>query len=339
MALMFFPRGGSSQVARYLARSLPDSGWEVSIGCGSLGDPGEPSHAETFYSGLDVHPLDYTRSVAAPDPLRADPPFQPSYEDRDDVPDRVFAAVGDEAYERLVGTWERELRRAGAAEAGVLHLNHLTPMNEAAARRFADVTGVDYVPALLEQARERAAAERVAVEFEEGDAEDLPFLDGSFDVVLSTFGAMFAPNQEQAARELLRACRPGGRIGLANWTPDGWIGEMLRTVGRHVAPPAGLRPPTRWGTEDGLRELFGDGIAAPRAARQSFVWRFASAQQYLDLFRTYYGPVLKAFAALDGPGQAALARDLIEAVERFNRSDDGTLVVPADYLEVVATRR
>ncbi len=114
---------------------------------------------------------------------------------------------------------------------------------------------------------------------------------------------------------------------------------MFRVVGRHVAPPAGLRPPTRWGTEDGLRELFGDGVAALRATRQSFVWRFASAQQYLDLFRAYYGPVLKAFGALDGAGQEALARDLIEAVERFNRSDDGTLVVPSDYLEVVATRR
>ena len=209
----------------------------------------------------------------------------------------------------------------------------------AAARRLCEVTGVDYVPALLERGRARADAEGLRVAFEEGDAESLPVADASYDVVLSTFGAMFAPNQEQAARELLRACRPGGRIGLANWTPDGWLGEMLRTVGRHVAPPAGLRPPTRWGTEEGLRELFGDGVASLRATRQPFVWRFASAQQYLEIFRTYYGPVLKAFAALDGTGQEALARDLVEAVERFNRSDDGTLVVPSDYLEVVATRR
>ena len=209
----------------------------------------------------------------------------------------------------------------------------------AAARRLCEVTGVDYVPALLERGRARAAAEGLHVTFAEGDTEALPVADAAYDLVLSTFGVMFAPNQEQAARELLRACRPGGRIGLANWTPDGWLGEMLRTVGRHVAPPAGLRPPTRWGTEEALRELFGDEIAEVRAARQPFVWRFASAQQYLEIFRTYYGPVLKAFAALDGTGQEALARDLIEAVERFNRSDDGTLVVPADYLEVVATRR
>jgi ubiquinone/menaquinone biosynthesis C-methylase UbiE len=208
----------------------------------------------------------------------------------------------------------------------------------AAARRLCEVTGLDYVPALLERGRARAAAEGLRVTFEKGDAEALPVADASYDVVLSTFGAMFAPNQEQAARELLRACRPGGRIGLASWTPDGWIGEMLRIVGRHVPPPAGLRPPTRWGTEEGVRELFGHGIVAPRATRQSFVWRFASAQQYLDLFRTYYGPVLKAFGALDGTGQEALARDLVEAVERFNRSEDGTLLVPSEYLEIVATK-
>lgn len=209
----------------------------------------------------------------------------------------------------------------------------------AAARRLCEVTGVDYVPALLERGRHRAAAEGVPVEFKEGDAEALPEQDGSYDVVLSTFGVMFAPNQEQAARELLRVCRPGGRIGLANWTPEGWIGQMLRVVGRHVPPPAGLRPPTRWGTEEGLRELVGDGVASLRATRQSFVWRFASAQQYLDLFRTYYGPTFKAFEALDETGRQALARDLVEAVERFNRSDDGTLVVPAEYLEVMATKR
>ena len=157
----------------------------------------------------------------------------------------------------------------------------------AAARRLCAVTGMDYVPALLERARSRADAEDLPVEFKEGDAEALPVEDGAYDVVLSTFGVMFAPNQEQAARELLRVCRPGGRIGLASWTPEGWIGEMFRITGRHVPPPAGLRPPTRWGTEDGLRELFGDGIAPLRATRQSFLWRFTSAQQYLDLFRTY----------------------------------------------------
>jgi SAM-dependent methyltransferase len=208
----------------------------------------------------------------------------------------------------------------------------------AAARRLCQVLGTDYVPDLLERGRTRATAEELAITFEAGDAEDLPVADGSYDVVLSTFGAMFAPDQAQAARELLRVCRSGGRIGLANWTPEGWVGEMLRIVSGYVPPPAGLHPASRWGTEDGLRELLGSGTVVLQASRQAFVWRFASAQQYLDLFRTYYGPVLKAFAALDGAGQAALARDLVAAVERFNVSNDGTLLVPADYLEVVAIK-
>jgi SAM-dependent methyltransferase len=209
----------------------------------------------------------------------------------------------------------------------------------AAARRLCEVTGMDYVPELLERGRARAAAEGFYINFVEGDAEALPAADAAYDVVLSTFGSMFAPNQEQAATELLRACRSGGRIGLASWTPDGFIGEMLRIVGGHVPPPAGLRPPTRWGTEDGLAELFDNGIVELRAARLDFVWRFTSAQQYLDLFRSFYGPVHMAFAALDETGQAALARDLVAAVEQFNRATDGTLLVPAEYLEAVAIKR
>lgn len=209
----------------------------------------------------------------------------------------------------------------------------------AAARRLCDVTAVDYVPALLERGRARASAEGLRVIFEVGDAESLPVADESFDVVLSTFGTMFAPNQEQTARELLRVTRSGGHIGMANWTPTGWIGEMLRIVGSYVAPPAGLRSPTRWGTEDGLRELFGDGVVMLRAERQRFVWRFGSAQHYLSLFRSFYGPVLKAFGALDEAGQEALARDLTDAAQRYDRSPDGTLVIPAEYLEVVATTR
>jgi len=208
----------------------------------------------------------------------------------------------------------------------------------AAARRMCDVTGVDYVPALLDRGRLRAAAEGLPITFEEGDAEALPAADASFDVVLSTFGVMFAPDQEQAARELLRVCRPGGRIGLANWTPEGWIGDMLRVVGRHVPPPAGLRPTTRWGTEDGVRELLGDGVASLRMNRQSFAWRFASADQYLSLFRKFYGPTVKAFEALDDDGQQALARDLIDCLDRYANVVDGTLLVPAEYLEVVAER-
>lgn len=209
----------------------------------------------------------------------------------------------------------------------------------AAARRLCSVTGVDYVSALLERGRVRAAAEGLPIAFEEADTEALSAADASYDVVLSTFGSMFSPNQEQAALEMLRVCRPGGRIGLANWTPDGFIGEMLRIVGRYVPPPAGVRPATRWGTEDGLRELFGSDIAELRAAPRDFVFHFLTAQQYLDLFRLYYGPVHKAFAALDEAGQEALARDLTVAVERFNQGDDGTLVVPAEYLEVVAIKR
>ena len=208
----------------------------------------------------------------------------------------------------------------------------------AAARRLSVVTGMDYVPALLERRRTRAAAEGLPVTFEAGDAEGLPAADGAFDVVLSTFGVMFAPNQEQAARELLRVCRPGGRIGLANWTPEGWIGEMLRIVGRHVAPPAGVRPPSRWGTEDVVRELLGDGVASLQAVKQQFVWRFASPRQYLDLFRDYYGPTVKAFAALDDAGREALAADLLDALDRYALPADGTLLVPAEYLEVVAER-
>lgn len=208
----------------------------------------------------------------------------------------------------------------------------------AAARRLCTVTGIDYEPGLLERARTRAAAEGLSVTFEEGDAEDLAADDGVYDVVLSTLGVMFTPNQEQAARELLRVSRPGGRIGLANWAHDGWIGEMLRVVGRYLPPPAGLRPATRWGTEDGLRELLGVGTASLQITRQTFLWRFESAEQYLDLFRTYYGPVVKAFAALNAPRADALARNLLDAARRFAHDADGTLLVRADYLEAVAVK-
>ena len=209
----------------------------------------------------------------------------------------------------------------------------------AAARRFCEVTGIDYVPALLERARERAAAERLTVTFQEGDAEQLPVPDGSFDVVLSTLGAMFAPDQERTARELLRVCRPGGTIGMANWTPEGWIGQMFRVNGRHVPPPAGLKGPPLWGTEARLRELFGDGISSLEVTRRHFVFRYRSVAHWLDFFRSYYGPTQKAFEALDPAGQEALARDLTDLALRFNRSGDETMVVPSEYLEVVATRR
>ena len=208
----------------------------------------------------------------------------------------------------------------------------------AAARRFADVTASDYVPALVERGRERAACERLPVTFEVGDAEQLPYADASFDVVLSTFGVMFALHQEQAARELLRVCRPGGTIGLASWTPEGWWGGLLRVTARHAPSPPGLASPMRWGTEEGLRELIGDGIASLRAERRDFVSRYPSPRHWLDYRREYYGPTLKAFEAVGEAGRAPLERDLLEHAERGNRSGDETMIVSGEYLEAVAIR-
>jgi ubiquinone/menaquinone biosynthesis C-methylase UbiE len=208
----------------------------------------------------------------------------------------------------------------------------------AAARRFAEVTAVDYVPALLERGRARAAADGLAVDFREGDAEALPFADAGFDVVLSTFGVMFTADQERAAAELLRVCRPGGRIGLANWTPEGFIGQLFATIGRHVPPPPGVRPPPLWGTRARLEELFGrDGTVS--ATPRRFAFRYRSPAHWVEVFRTWYGPVLKAFAALDGAGREALEDDLLRLLARFNTAEDGTLVAPGEYLEVVVERR
>lgn len=209
----------------------------------------------------------------------------------------------------------------------------------AAARRWADVLSTDYVPALLERGRARAAADGLPVTFQEADAEQLPFADGAFDVVLSAFGVMFTPDQEQAARELLRVCRPGGKIGLANWTPEGFIGQVFRTIGKYVPPAPGVKSPALWGTEARLRELFGAGITELAVTRRCFVFRYRSGQHWLDVFRSYYGPALKAFAALDAPGQDALAGDLLGLLERCNQGGPATLAVPGEYLEVVATRR
>jgi ubiquinone/menaquinone biosynthesis C-methylase UbiE len=208
----------------------------------------------------------------------------------------------------------------------------------AAARRSCDVTATDYVPELLERARERAAAERLTITFQEADAEALPFPDGSFDAVLSVLGAMFAPSQERTASELLRVCRPGGKIGLANWTPDGFVGQMFRTIGRHAPPPAGVKPPPLWGTEPRLRELFGDGVASLRVVRRYHTFRYRSVQHWLETFRTFYGPMLKAFESLDAAGQDRLAGDLLELAHRFNQSGDETLAAPAEYLDVVAIK-
>lgn len=207
----------------------------------------------------------------------------------------------------------------------------------AAARYGCEVTGVDYVPALLEDGRRRAQAEGLPVKFQEGDAEALPFPDASFDAVLSTLGVMFAPNQEKTASELLRVCRSGGHIGLANWTPDSFVGQMFKVIGRHVPPPAGLRSPALWGTEERIRELLGGGISSLQATRRQFVFRYTSPEQWLESFRTFYGPVVRAFAALQPDQQGSLAQDLVKLAGGMNRAT-GSMAVPSAYLEVVAVR-
>lgn len=208
----------------------------------------------------------------------------------------------------------------------------------AAARCCTEVVGVDYVPALLARGRERAAAERLPVEFREGDAEALPCADASFDVVLSTFGVMFAPDQPRAAAELLRVCRPGGRIALASWTPGGVLGESFRTIGAHVPPPAGLQPAVAWGSEDHVRRLFGGAAREFRFARKQFVFRYRSFEHWLETFRTWYGPLHKAFLALDADGQRRLAADLRGLLAKWNTSGDATLVYPGEYLEAIVVR-
>ncbi len=207
----------------------------------------------------------------------------------------------------------------------------------AAARRWCDVTSTDYVPALLERGRERATAERLSVEFREADAEALPFRDASFDVVVSTFGVMFTPDQDKAAAELMRVCKAGGKIGLANWTPQGFIGQLFKTLGKHMPPPAGVKSPALWGTQARLNEMFA-GAASIDAQPRMFVFRYKSPQHWLDVFRNFYGPIHKAFGAMDGGKQDALAADLMALVGEFNRATDGTMAVHSEYLEVVITR-
>jgi ubiquinone/menaquinone biosynthesis C-methylase UbiE len=208
----------------------------------------------------------------------------------------------------------------------------------AAARRWCDVVATDYVPALLERARERADAERLSIDFREADAEALPFSDESFDIVVSTFGVMFTPDQDRAAAELVRVCKRGGKIGLANWTPDGFIGEVFKTIGKHVPPPRGARSPALWGTRARMAELFEPHAASIKSAQRNFVFRYRSPEHWLEIFRSYYGPLLKTFAALAPAAQSALEHDLIALIGHFNRSEDGTMVVPSEYLEVVVTR-
>jgi ubiquinone/menaquinone biosynthesis C-methylase UbiE len=207
----------------------------------------------------------------------------------------------------------------------------------AAARRFARVTSTDYVPALLERGRQRAGVEGLDVTFEVADAEALPYPPASFDVVLSTFGVMFAPEHTQAASELMRVCRLGGRIGLAAWTPEGFLGDLFRVVAKHVPPIPGVRSPLLWGTDAHIQDLFGSATTIRHTVRH-FAFRYRSAEHWVDVFRAFYGPVHKAFAALDADGQGALEGDLIALLRKADRGGTAGLVVPAEYLETVITR-
>lgn len=208
-----------------------------------------------------------------------------------------------------------------------------------AARRNCEAAGIDYVPALIERARERAAAERLPARFEVGDCENMPFDDGAFDVVLSIYGSMFAPRQEQAARELLRVCRPGGRIALGNWTPEGFWGQAFGLQARYLPPPPDVRPATQWGTQARLRELFGEAVTGLRIASRCACFRFRDSAHWIQTFSTYFGPVMRTLESLDETRRGAYLKDLDALLNRFNRSGDDTLVVAAEYLEVVMVKR
>ncbi len=209
----------------------------------------------------------------------------------------------------------------------------------AAARRYCLVTSTDYVQSLLDQGRGRADADGLRVDYQQADAEKLPFANNYFDNVVSTFGVMFAPNQAQAAAEMLRVCRPGGKIGLANWTPDGFIGRLFKIVGRYVAPPVGVQSPAAWGTQEFLQQHFGGTAEKIAVTTKTYVFRYLSTEHWLDIFRNYYGPVHKAFAALSGEQQQALAQDISQLIDEFNLAKDGSVKVPSAYLEVVIIKK
>ncbi len=208
----------------------------------------------------------------------------------------------------------------------------------AAARRWCEVTATDYVPRLLERADMRARAEGLALRVQEADAENLPFETASFDAVVSTFGVMFTPDHQRAAAEMIRVCQSGGRIGMANWTPEGFIGQLFKTIGKHVPPFPGAQSPALWGTRAHISALFEAKASEVRTAEREFVFRYRSPQHWLEVFKTYYGPVLKTFASLESGAQRSLTEDLFELIRRFNRSGDATMVVPGSYLEVVITK-
>jgi ubiquinone/menaquinone biosynthesis C-methylase UbiE len=207
----------------------------------------------------------------------------------------------------------------------------------AAARRWCDVVSTDYVPNLLERGQLRAKAEGLPVEFKVADAEALPFADAAFDVVVSTFGVMFTPDQDKAAAELLRVCKSGGKIGLANWTPEGFIGQLFKTLGKYLPPPAGAKSPALWGTPSRITEMFGAATSI-KAEPRHFTFRYRSPEHFLEVFKNYYGPMLKAFAALDETNRQGLRHDLLALIGRMNAAADGTMIVPSEYLEIVITK-
>ena len=207
------------------------------------------------------------------------------------------------------------------------------------ARRWCRVTSTDYVDALLARGRARAEAEGHEVEFRIADAEQLPFADGQFDAVVSTFGVMFTPNQAKAAAELMRTCKAGGKIGLANWTADGFIGQVFKTLGRHIAPPPGVASPALWGSKSWIEERFAAGAQHIAIESKAFVFRYRSPEHFMDIFRTYYGPVHKAFLALEADAQKRLHDDLMATIKSFDTATDGSMRVPSDYAEIVVTKR
>lgn len=208
-----------------------------------------------------------------------------------------------------------------------------------AARRGCDATGIDYVPALVDRARERAAAERLPARFEVGDCEEIPFPDESFDAVLSVYGSIFAPDAQKAANELVRVCKPGGKIGMSNWTPAGFWGQAFGLVGKYLPPPPGVRPPAEWGTEKRLKELFGAGTSSMKISERSALFRYRDSSHWIQVFSTYFGPIMRVLDNLQEPRRAEFLGELDDTLNRFNKSGDDTLVVSADYLEVVMTKK
>ena len=209
----------------------------------------------------------------------------------------------------------------------------------AAARRWCNVVSTDYVPSLLAHSQSRAAAEGLSVEYRDADAEALGFAEATFDVVVSTFGVMFTPNQDKAALELLRVCKSSGKIGLANWTPEGFIGQVFKILSKHLPPPAGVKSPALWGTRSRIIEMFGSEAASIKAEQRTFAFRYRSPAHFLEIFKNYYGPMLKAFELIDEAGRQRLENDLLALIGRMNRADDGTMVVPSEYLEIVMVKK